>query len=387
MQGWLPAPGNGGVLVLGTVLLVSLSLLTACAPPNTRPLNAVLPAQQEGVVRAIESEGARPGRTGGYTAQYQVLRVELATGDRTGEQITADYEQVPGNRAFQVGDRVVVRSFGNPDQQSWIVTDVVRWPALCWLAGAFLVMVALIGRRRGVMSIAGLAFSFLVLVIYVLPQLLAGADPVATSVTGATAIMIVTLYVAHGISRKTTVALISTAVSLVLTAVLASYALEWAWLTGLSDEGAYVLAAAPQAGINVKGLLLGGIIIGVLGVLDDITVSQSAIVFALHEANPDLGWAELYRRAMTVGSDHIASLVNTLVLAYAGAGLPLLLLFTTYDVGVSYALNQEIVATEVARTLLGSMGLVASVPVTSAMAAFAATWKRRSPTAERLLSR
>ena len=201
-----------------------------------------------------------------------------------------------------------------------------------------------------------------------LPRLLAGDSPIVVSVAGATAIMVVTLYVTHGPNRKSSVAVAGTTASLVLTGLLGAAFLEVARLTGRTEEAAYLQLALPDLQLNVRGLLLGGVVIGALGVLDDAAVAQVSVVFALREANPALTWGELYRRGLQVGRDHIGSLVNTLALAYAGAALPLLL-FSNYDVPISVAMNRELVATEIARTLLGSLGLIAAVPITTALAA------------------
>jgi uncharacterized membrane protein len=271
---------------------------------------------------------------------------------------------------------VVVWLGATPDAEQWVVIDAVRRPALYWLAAAFGVAVVLVGGRRGAAALLGLGVSFAVLAGYILPRLIAGDNPTVVSVGGATAIIGVTLYLTHGISRKTTVAVAGTAISLLLTGLLSAAYIGLARLTGRTEESMYLQLALPGVALNLQGLLLAGVIIGALGVLDDASIGQASVVFALRDANPTLGPGELYRRGLVVGRDHIGSLVNTLALAYAGTALPLLLLFSTNGVPFAVALNRELVASEVARTLLGSLGLVAAVPITTGLAALAA---RRPP--------
>jgi uncharacterized membrane protein len=204
---------------------------------------------------------------------------------------------------------------------------------------------------------------------------------VAVSVVGAAVIMFVTLYLAHGLNVRTTTAVLGTLGALVLTGVLAWAFVEASHLTGLSSEEAgFLQAAAGQ--VNLEGLLLGGIVIGSLGVLDDVTVTQASAVWELYHANPSMGFRALFSAGLRIGRDHIASTVNTLVLAYAGASLPLLVLFTLSNRDLSEVLTGELVAQEIVRTLVGSIGLVAAVPLTTALGALVLcgeTVRRRSP--------
>ena len=218
------------------------------------------------------------------------------------------------------------------------------------------------------MTPAATATDLNVIVLFVLPAILDGRSPLAVAIVGAAAIMFVALYLTHGVNAQTTTAVLGTLVSLALTAVLASIFVGASRFTGLaSEEANFLQAAAGQ--VNVRGLLLGGIVIGSLGVLDDVTVTQASAVWQLHRADPTQSARALYRAALRIGRDHIGSTVNTLVLAYAGASLPLLLLFTLSSQPVGAVVTGEVVAEEVVRTLVGSVGLVASVPVTTALAA------------------
>jgi hypothetical protein len=191
-------------------------------------------------------------------------------------------------------------------------------------------------------------------------------------VTGAMAIMLLSLYLSHGIGRKTTAAVVGTALALGLTAALAIAFVAAASLTGLASEEA-LSANFAVGGLSLRGLLLAGIIIGGLGVLDDVTMSQASLVAELHHANPTAGMAALVTRALRVGRDHIAATVNTLFLAYAGAALPLLILFVTGQDSLGTVATTEIVAVEVVRALCGSVGLIAAVPLTTVLAALVAT--------------
>ena len=227
------------------------------------------------------------------------------------------------------------------------------------------------GRWRGLFALAGLVVSFAVLVRFILPAILIGKNPVAVSVVGAAAIMFAVLYLAHGINARTTTAVLGTVGALFLTGILAWIFLAGTHLTGMADEESGLLAAS-LSGVSLRGLLLGGVVIGSLGVLDDVTVTQASCVWELHQANPALGFQRLYAAGLRIGRDHIASTVNTLVMAYAGASLPLLVLFTLSSRHLGDVLTSEIVAQEIVRTLVGSIGLVSAVPITTALAAFVA---------------
>jgi uncharacterized membrane protein len=192
--------------------------------------------------------------------------------------------------------------------------------------------------------------------------------------------MLIALYMCHGLSARTSVAVLGTLISLSLIGVLGSLFIGWAALTGNTDDNTGLIHGL-YPGIDMSGLLLAGVIIGSLGVLDDVTVTQTSAVWELHEANPSMGWRGLYRAGIRIGRDHIASVVNTLVLAYAGAALPLLLLFSIAQSSVGTVANSELVAEEIVRTLVGSIGLVASVPVTTALAALVVSADRPEQTA------
>jgi uncharacterized membrane protein len=251
------------------------------------------------------------------------------------------------------------------------LVDFERRGPMLWLALIFIAAVILLGRLRGALSLVGLGVSLALVLVFVVPSILDGNSPLAVAVTGALAIALVTIPLAHGLGAKSMAALLGTAASLLLTALLAVLFTNLTHLTGLSSEEAIFLQLG-QADLSLEGLLLAGIVIGALGVLDDVTISQASTVLALRRANPALGFGELFRRALQVGRDHVSATVNTLVLAYVGASLPALLLFSAADLGVAEVVNFEIVAKEIVATLVGSIGLVAAVPITTALAALLA---------------
>jgi len=278
-----------------------------------------------------------------------------------------------------VGDEIVLSySGGNADDPgSYSVVDFQRGGSLWWLAGLFAAAVLVLGRWRGLAALVALALSFGVLILFVLPAILQGHNPLAVAVVGACLIMFVVLYLTHGPSARTSTAVLGTLASLALIAALSYGFSAAARLTGL-DEQTSALIQTLGANVDARGLLLAGVVIGALGVLDDVTVTQTSAVWELRRANPELEARALFSAAMRIGRDHVSSAVNTLVLAYAGASLPLLLLFTLSDVPLGSLLTQEAVAVEIVRTLVGSIGLVASVPITTALAAAVASREARS---------
>ncbi|MES9520145.1 YibE/F family protein [Streptomyces capoamus] len=304
--------------------------------------------------------------------------VRVDTGKDQGRTFT-EIVQPDQTRQLHQGERVVVAYEPSaPRELQYAVTDVDRKFPMALLAGIFAVAVVVVGRLRGVMALVALAVSFLVLTLFILPAILQGSNPLLVAVVGASAIMLIALYMCHGLSARTSVAVLGTLISLSLIGVLGSLFIGWAALTGNTDDSTGLIHGLYPS-IDMSGLLLAGVIIGSLGVLDDVTVTQTSAVWELHEANPSMGWRGLYRAGIRIGRDHIASVVNTLVLAYAGAALPLLLLFSIAQSSVGTVANSELVAEEIVRTLVGSIGLVASVPVTTALAALVVAADRPGP--------
>lgn len=299
------------------------------------------------------------------------LGVLMQDGPRPDQQIellvpTTD----PATPQFAVGDDVVLSYAGSdPDEaSSYQVVDYQRGAPLLVLGLVFAAAVVVLGRMQGVAALAALGLSFVVLVGFVLPAILAGQDPLLVAVVGAGLIMFTALYLTHGFSARTSTAVLGTLLSLGLIGALSALFAATTRLTGLDEESSGLLGALGP-NIDTRGLLLAGIVIGALGVLDDVTVTQTSAVWELRNANPALGWRQLYRAGLRIGRDHVASAVNTLVLAYAGAALPLLLAYALSGSGFHQVITSLAVAQEVVRTLVGSIGLIAAVPITTAIAA------------------
>ena len=271
------------------------------------------------------------------------------------------------------GDEVVLVYQPEVERQfQYRFFDFQRETPLLLLAGLFVVAVVALGRWQGVRALVGLALTGVVVVGFMFPSILDGHDPTAVALVAAVAIAVVALYLTHGITERTTVALLGTFGALGLTAVLAAVFSSAAHFTGFGSEDAFYLQVASTQ-VDIPGLVLAGIIIGSLGVLDDVTVTQVSAVWQLHQADPTAGARRLYAAAVAIGRDHIASTVNTLVLAYAGASLPLFLIYTQAGRRLADVAVGELVAVEVVRTLVGSIGLVAAVPLTTALAAVVIT--------------
>jgi uncharacterized membrane protein len=295
-----------------------------------------------------------------------LVAITVAEGDLRGERL--EIEQ-PLDTTISTGDRILIDIVELPDGAvEAVFYDFERSTPMLLLVILFVASIVVLGRWRGVGALAGLVTSFFILIAFALPALLAGSNAVAVAIVTAGAIAFAALFLAHGRGLITATALLSTFASLAITAALAAVFLAVSNFTGFGDENVGFLDALGRQ-IDPRGLLLAGIVIGALGVLDDVTVTQVSAVFELKRAAPRAGFAELYGRALRIGRDHISSTVNTLFLAYAGASLPLLLLFREADQSLASVATREIIAVEIVRALVGSIGLVASVPISTALAA------------------
>lgn len=370
----------GKVRILLAALLLPLVILTAVSTivlwPDHRKHDAssaiagIATSPVNGTITRVDSAPC-PGDPSGNVCD--TISFKLTSGPDKGQTASAPSQQGPGVPKFAVGDDIVLGrsadSSGAP--ATYYISDYQRKPALGWLGLAFAVIVVLIGRWRGVGALLGLGFTWLVVTNFLLPSILEGRSPVFLAITAAALVCFVVLYVAHGFSTRTTTALIGTLLGLVLTGVLASVAVTFAHITGLSSDD--ITSVQNYAGqVNIKGLLLAGMVIGALGVLNDVTVTQSSAVWEVQRANPSMSRFELYRSGMRVGRDHVASTVYTLVLAYVGAALPLLVLFSICGQEWSQIVGTDVVGEEIVRTVAGSIGLMLAVPLTTALAAYVA---------------
>ncbi len=314
---------------------------------------------------------------GGYTQTYQIVRVNILEGDYAGIIMEIDYgkRQVRSDDyMLAVGDKVVVSISKTPENviNAYFV-DFVRTTPILWLTGIFAAAIILISRWKGVRALLSTVFSLYIIIDYIIPHILVGEDPLRVSIIGSIILLGVTLYLTYGWTLKTHAAVISMMIVLLLTGALSALFVVFTKLNGTGDENVMFLMQVMETPINLRGLLLGGMIIGALGVLDDLVTTQAAAVFELHHANPNFRFRDLYNSAMRIGQDHVAATVNTLVLAYAGASLPMLLMFSLAKGDYAYLVNFSFIAEEIVRTLVGSLGLIAAVPLTTAIAIFFAT--------------
>jgi uncharacterized membrane protein len=273
---------------------------------------------------------------------------------------------------YKSGDKVLVAA--TPDDQGnthYYITDFVRSSALYWLAGLFVLAILAVGRGKGLRSLVSLALTFAVIVGFIIPQILSGSNPVLITVIGSAVILLMIIYITEGINKKSHIAVASIFISLVFSVFLSYFFVEAAKLSGLGSEDAFSLVNIGGQAVNFKGLLLAGIIIGLLGVLDDVVISQVSTVEEIKKAKPEASPKELFRKSYRVGVSHISSMTNTLFLAYAGASITLLILFASGESAFSswtQIINNEQIATEIVRTLAGSIGLIFSVPIATFLA-------------------
>jgi uncharacterized membrane protein len=305
-----------------------------------------------------------------------IVTTRLSTGPKAGEPATIEASTDVDSpvAGLDPGDDIVLNDAGSdvPDEVRYSFADMQRSMPLKVLVALFAAVVIALGRLRGFLALAGIVLSLGVLLVFIFPALLDGAAPIGVALTGATVIAMGTLYLAHGVSDRTTVALLGTMASLGVTAVLAVGFAAAADLSGLaSEESLTLLTFAPD--LDFRGLLLAAVIIGTLGVLDDVTITQVSAVWELHRSDPSMSRRGLYGAGIRIGRDHIASTVNTLVLAYVAAALPLLLIYRQSGLAFGEVVATETVAVEIVQTLVGSIGLVASVPITTALACWVIT--------------
>jgi uncharacterized membrane protein len=324
----------------------------------------------EGSDPAFLCQRASVELTGGAAETGTVVEIEVGPG--------ADSPDLHG------GDKIVVGRAGGGEGEAglqgdglqgdgggWYFSDYQRRGPLVALAVFFACAVVVFGRWRGLFALAGLAVAFAVLVRFVLPAILVGRNPVAVAVIGSAAIVFAGLYLTHGVNARTTTAVLGAVGALFVTGVLAWIFGAGTHLTGMATEESGLLAAS-VSGASLRGLLLAGIVIGSLGVLDNVAVAQASAVWELHTTNPEYGFNRLYAAGLRLGRDLVAGSVNSLAMAYAGASLPLLVLFTLSSRQLGDVLTGEILAQEIVRTLVGSIGLLSAVPITTALAAFVA---------------
>lgn len=366
-----PAPRQIRVLMallVGPLVLATVVGLFVLWPDGDLELAGPGTDVERGTAR-VQDVGPCPGSDVPDCTQADV---ELLSGPGAPGEATALLPYGPKAPEVVAGDRIIVSfTAQSPEGEQYAFQDYDRGPPLLTLTVLFAVGVLLLSRWRGIGALASLAYSLVMIAVFTLPAIMEGSSPLAVAVTTAAAIMLVTLYLSHGLDVRTTVAMLGTLVSLVVIGVIGWVFTRVGHFTGLVDEGSqYISGVASQ--VDLRGLLLAGLVIGALGVLDDVTVTQTWAVWELADVDPDASTRSLFVRAMRIGRSHVASTVNTLVLAYVGATLPLMLVFSALSLPFGIAVSQEVVAQEVVRGLVGGLGIIAAVPVTTAIAALVA---------------
>lgn len=295
----------------------------------------------------------------------QTVTVEFTNGPLEGQQREVSTDTL----TLEAGDKIFINYRKTiDDTENFYVSDVNRLSPLFLLLISFCVAVVALGKWQGFRSLIALAGSFLAIFYVLLPMLLAGYSPVLVSTLVAALILFGAIYFTHGFNRESSVAFFGTMLAVLLTGILAKLSIWATGLTGLGSEDAVYLSFSNGANLDFNGLLLGSIIIGVLGVLDDIAVTQAAVVTELYNSNKEISKSEVFKRALRVGQEHVGALVNTLVLAYTSASLPLLLLFYGSDSELLSIINRELFASEIVRTIVGSIGLIMTVPIVTWLA-------------------
>ncbi len=363
------------VVLAAAIVVIAPRLRQQPSPSEQTPAPGETETMVARVTEVLEEGTVELG--GGSTQPYQRLLLRVESGSMAGEEIVVEegtINIISQERLFHIGDRVYLERAAGPDGDRFYISDFVRTQPLLLITGLFVALVVLIGRGKGLRSLGGTLFSLVAIFVFIVPQILAGRDPVVVSIAGSIVILAVSNYLIYGWNPKAHAAVAGMVLTLVLTGVLAWLSVGWARLTGLAAEESSYLVMELGPDINLQGLLLGGIIIGSMGALDDVCVGQVSVVFELLNTDPDLEWIDLFRRSFNVGRDHIAAMVNTLVLVYTGASLPLMLAFTIYQEPLWRRINREPIAEEIVRTLVGSVGLVLAAPITSFIASLVAHW-------------
>jgi len=298
-------------------------------------------------------------------AMIQTIQAEIIDGGSNGKIITVenDYLSLQEGDFFFVNYLITIQG-----DEIYTVADADRRSSLLFFVALFIGVILFFGGKQGARSLLALLGSFFVISYLLIPTLLQGYSPVLTSSLFAVGILFIAIFFTHGWNRVSVVAFLGTSCAMLITTILAFIAVKTSSLSGFGSDESVFLNMNTGGKLDFSGLLLGGIIIGVLGVLDDIAITQAAVVSELFHANKNLSKKEVYQKALRIGREHVGALVNTLALAYTGASLPLLLLFQGSSAEISYIINGEIFSTEIIRTIVGSIGLVLAVPITTFLA-------------------
>lgn len=348
-------------------MLVVLSGGLAIIPANAQTTYEEVQAIMKAEVLEISSERSELITGTDTTTIVQTVKARILDGENKGEVAIFESDLL----RLKKGDRVYlthVRDMSGLD--IFILKDVDRGFGLLILFGIFAALLFIFAGWQGARALGSLFLSIVGIVFVLLPSLLAGYDPILMSLLISIAILALALFGTHGFNPLSTIAFLGTVFTVLITSGMAWWFVSALRLSGYASDASVYLNFATNGELDLAGLLLGSIIIGVLGILDDISITQVSVVAELRRAASGLSAHELYNRAINVGRDHVGSLVNTLALAYVGAALPLVLLFSTSQASPIFTLNQEVIASELARILIGSIGLILAVPISTAIAAW-----------------
>lgn len=356
-------------LMVGVGLILILILALNRPPSGAETQVGYTTDTVKAQVLSIKEEGTT--QLGETTQPYQVVDIRILEGKYAGRQFIIDYGKkylLASSHLLQANEKILVSVSSMDDGNVYVhFVDFIRTPALLVLVILFVGVCVLVSGWQGIRSILGIGVSVLVIIFYIVPQILDGENPILISLLGAFLFLTVTQYLVYGWTLKTHIALSGILVSILITGLIAVFFVDFARLNGMGDENAmYLLQQSNQ--MNLRNLLIAGIVIGALGILDDLVVGQTSAVIEIYRANPEMDFEERFKRSMNVGRDHIAATVNTLVLAYLGASLSLFLLFSNSNVQFSNIINLNYLAEEMVRSLVGTIGLFAAVPITTFMA-------------------
>lgn len=352
------------------VLLLSLALLN---PFSVFAQEIVVsePDFETTIFRAevveIHSSGERAIPATRTVAEYQDLSLRILEGVREGQTVRA--ENTSGTM-LSLNDVVYLHRTDGPEGDLWSVGEPERRWVLFGLLILFVLITVGVGWGAGVRALVALLGSLLIILFGLVPALLSGAPPVLTCTLFAVAMLVFSMLITHGYNKPTLVALLSGIVALIVAAFVAEGAVVLAKLSGFVSDEVVFLNFATRGALDLTGLLLGSILIGVVGVLNDISVSQVHTIEEIHDANPNLSRLEVFMRAARVGREHLGAVINTLPIAYAGSALPLLMMFSVSTAPLLYIINREVFAAEIIRILAGGIALAFSGAIATGIGAF-----------------
>lgn len=351
------------LVMVGLVSLWTMSFVAAQAQEVHQDLQETVKAK---VLEVVEQSDRLIMGTDATTT-VQTLRIELLEGEKVGEVVALDNDIM----VLFVGDTIFVNRLVAIDETEYFTfKDVERRPQLFWMVALMVGLVLLFAGWQGMRALLSLGLSIAAIVFLLVPALLAGYEPALASLLIAGVILAVSLFLTHGLKPRVYIAFVGTFSAVGVTCLVAWLSVDWLRLTGFGSDASVYLNFSTGGTLDIAGLLLGSIIIGLLGVLDDVSITQASVVQELRGANPTLSSFELYKRAINVGRDHVGSLVNTLALAYLGTALPLIMFYARANADFWQSINQEIIASEILRIIIGSIGLILAVPFTTLVASW-----------------